>query len=222
MKPLNRTTKLATVVPKKQSITKIHFVTGLTLSIFVGLHLFNHFCSIFGPEKHIELMNMLRPFYRNLLVESILLIAVLVQIISGIALFKTQKRLAKKGFEKLHIYSGLYLALFLVIHLSAVLVGRLFLNLDTNFYFGVAGLNAFPFNLFFIPYYALAILSFFGHMAAIHAKKMTCEILNLGPNQQAKLILIFGSIVTIVLFYGLTNHFRGVEIPEEYNVLIGK
>jgi hypothetical protein len=114
------------------------------------------------------------------------------------------------------------LAIFLIIHLSAVLGGRLFLHLNTNFYFGVAGLNSFPFNLFFIPYYGFAIVSFFGHIASVHNKKMKNNILNLTPEQQAKSILIFGFVLTVTIFYGLTNHFDGVTIPNEYKILIGK
>lgn len=204
------------------TVKKIHYVSGLTITIFIGLHLFNHFCSIFGADRHIEIMNTLRIFYRNIFVETILLLAVLVQIISGLRLFRIYRKVATSQFDKLHIWSGFYLAIFFVIHLSAVLGGRLFLHLDTNFYFGVAGLNSFPINLFFIPYYGLATLSFFGHIASIHNKKMKLNLLSLTPKQQAIAILIFGLIFTIIIFYGLTNHFNGVTIPKEYNVLIGK
>jgi hypothetical protein len=204
------------------STKRIHYLSGLTISIFVGLHLFNHFCSIWGVEKHLEIMNVLRYFYRNILIETILLIAVLVQIISGLKLFQENRKTANTLFEKLHIWTGLYLAIFFSIHLSAVFAGRLFLHLDTNFYFGVAGLNSFPTNLFFIPYYGLAIISFFGHIASIHSKKMKKTILNLPPDGQATAIFIFGIILTVAIFYGLTNRFNGVVIPKEYNILIGK
>ena len=204
------------------STKKIHFISGLTITVFVGLHLLNHTLSIFGPDIHIEVMNTLRLFYRNIFIETVLLIAVLVQIISGLNLFKTNRKIVTTQFEKLHIWTGFYLAIFFIIHLSAVLGGRLFLHLDTNFYFGVAGLNSFPFNLFFIPYYGLAILSFFGHIASIHSKKMKQIIFGLSPNKQSIIILIFGLLLTIVIFYGLTNHFNGVTIPKEYEVLIGK
>ena len=120
------------------------------------------------------------------------------------------------------LVGGLYLAIFLVIHVSAVLVGRFYLKLDTNFYFGAAGINSFPVNLFFIPYYALAVLSFFGHLAAVHSKKMNQPILMLSPNQQAWGILILGAALTLILFYGLTNQFSGIELPEEYRILTGQ
>ena len=200
----------------------IHYFSGVIITLFVGLHLFNHVYSIFGAAEHIALMIKLRVVYRNPLIESVLLLAVLLQIVSGIQLFLKQRKFVATSFDKLHVWSGLYLAFFFVIHLSAVLGGRLFLKLDTNFYFGVAGLNTFPFNLFFVPYYALAIVSFFGHIAAIHSKKMKQNILGFSPKNQAKAILLIGICFTLLIFYGLTGHFQGVEIPSEYNILIGK
>jgi len=205
-----------------RKIKKLHYFSGITISVFVGLHLFNHFYSVFGIEKHIELMNSLRLFYRNILVESILLIAVVIQIYSGIKLFFAKRKLTSTFFDRLQIWSGLYLAFFLIFHVSAVLGGRWLLELDTNFYFGVAGLNTFPFLIFFIPYYGLSILAFFGHVAAIHSFKMRHTLFGITPSQQAKFILIFGIVGMMLIFYGLTNHFDGVTIPAEFDVLIGK
>lgn len=201
---------------------RIHYISGLTITIFVVLHLTNHLFSLAGADAHISLMDSLRSFYRNPFAESILLIAVMVQIVSGIKLFIKKKKEANKLFDKLQIWSGFYIALFFLIHLSAVLIGRYVLKLDTNFYFGIAGLNTFPFNLFFIPYYALAIIAFFTHISAVHYKKMTKHIFGLSPISQSYLILVFGIVLTLILMYGLTNSFSGYEIPPAYNVLIGK
>ncbi len=203
-------------------VRKLHYASGVIITVFVGLHLFNHAWSVFGADRHIEMMNALRPFYRNIFVEIVLLGAILVQITSGLKLFKTNRKTAAGYFDKLQVWTGLYLAIFFIIHLGAVLGGRVFLNLDTNFYFGVAGLNTFPFLLFFIPYYSLAILSFFGHIASIHSKKMQQDIFGLSPKGQATTILVSGLLCTVMIFYGLTNQFRGVTIPKEYHVLIGK
>ncbi len=209
-------------IVNQMNIKRIHYASGLIIAIFTGLHLFNHFISIYGADRHIAVMDNLRLFYRNIFFETILLLAVLIQIISRLKLFIIKRKVAKTFFDKLQIWTGLYLALFFVIHISSVLVGRLYLHLDTNFYFGVAGLNTYPFYIFFVPYYGLSIISFFGNLSAIHNSKMKQIILGLTPNKQAIIIFVFGFALTLVIFYGLTNHFKGVTIPKEYNVVIGK
>lgn len=201
---------------------RLHYLSGILIAAFVTLHLVNHLGSLFGVGQHIAIMTALRSVYRNPIAETGLLGAVLVQIGSGLRLFRQTRQTAHTFFEKLLRYTGLYLALFFVVHLSAVLGGRLVLHLDTNFYFGVAGLNTFPFNLFSVPYYGLAIASFFGHVAAIHYKKMIRTLAGLSPNAQAKVIVAMGVVLTVVTFYGLTNGFRGVVIPAAYGVLVGK
>jgi succinate dehydrogenase/fumarate reductase cytochrome b subunit len=213
---------LTLLMQENMTTKRLHYISGLTLTVFVGLHLFNHLWSIAGTEKHVEMMALLRVLYRNIFIEVVLMIAVLVQILSGLKLFWKGRKTAVSSFDKLHRWTGLYLAIFLVIHVSSVLFGRVVLDLDTNFYYGVAGLNTFPFSLFFIPYYGLAILSFFGHVASIHNQKMEQSFLGWTPKRQAKAILALGFFVTVVIFYGLTNYFRGVKLPAEYNVLVGK
>lgn len=203
-------------------LKKIHYVSGVTISLFTVLHLINHLFSLFGTSTHIELMNYLRVVYRNVIAETILVLAVLVQIISGIKLFLSKRKSKTVFFAKLKMWSGLYLALFLLIHLGVVFLGRIVLKLDTNFYFGAAGLNTFPFNLFFIPYYGLAIISFFGHIAAVHSIKMKRKILGIDPIKQSYAILMIGVALTLLILFGLTNGFTGFKIPAEYNIMIGK
>ncbi|WP_405567057.1 hypothetical protein [Polaribacter sp. Asnod6-C07] len=204
------------------NLKRLHYFSGITISLFVGLHLFNHIYSLYGVNAHVKLMNDLRVVYRNIIVETILLVAVGIQIISGIRLFFKKRKKESNFFERLQIWTGLYLSVFLIIHLGAVLSGRLILKLDTNIYFGVAGLNTFPLNLFFIPYYGLAIISFFGHISAVHSKKMKSKIFGIDTVKQSYGILIIGIILTLVILFGLTNGFNGIEIPKEYNIMIGK
>lgn len=201
---------------------RIHYFSGITISIFIGLHLFNHAYSLLGAEEHLILMDKLRVVYRNLFVESLLILAVFVQVYTGLRLFIKKRKATNGFFEKLQLWSGFYLAIFFVFHLGAVFIGRLMLGLDTNIYFGAAGLNTFPFYLFFVPYYGLAILSFFGHISAIHSIKMKTLILGISPQQQSYFILLIGLFVTLVILYGLTNGFSGYEIPEDYDIMIGK
>ena len=207
---------------KNDMMRKIHYFIGLFVATFVVLHLFNHTLSIFGADMHIEVMSLMRLFYRNIFLESLLLLAVAMQIFSGLRLFIQKRKITKTFFDKLQLLSGGYLAAFFLIHVGAVLTGRLILRLDTNFYFGAAGLNEFPINLFFVPYYALAIIAFFGHIAAVHQSKMHSNVMGLTPLGQSYLILFFGIFLTILILLGLTNFLQGIDLPLEYKVLAGK
>lgn len=201
---------------------RIHYISGIILALFIGLHLVNHILSLAGPQAHIDFMTALRVVYRNVFVETVLLLVVLLQIVSGIRLYLQKRKTAFTFFEKVHLWSGLYMAVFFVFHVTAVLMGRYFLNLDTNIYFGVAGLNIFPFNLYFVPYYGLAILSFWGHIAAVHVQRMQHSLWGLGPLAQGKVIVAFGILWLMFTFGGLTNFFQGLEIPAIYHLLLGK
>ncbi len=200
----------------------LHYLSGIIITLFAALHLYNHICAIEGAVKHIQVMDSFRLIYRNVVAESILMVTIAIQIVTGIRFFRASRKTASTGFEKLHIWTGLYLAFFFVVHVSAIMAGRTILDLDTNFYFGAAGLNTFPFYIFFVPYYFLAIMALFGHIAAMHSKKMRLTIWSFSPENQSKIILAIGFLVAVAVLYGMTNQFHGVEIPEEYHKLLGK
>lgn len=201
---------------------KVHGISGMVISIFVAMHLFNHLMSLGGPEVHNQTMNMLRPIYRNIISESLLLLAVLLQIVTGIQLFLKRRKQVQSPWERIQLYSGLYMAVFLLIHVGAVLGGRYVLGLNTNFHFASAGLNSFPFLLFFIPYYSLAILALWGHIAAIHAQKMKIAVLGISQEKQAFILLGMGAVIALLILWGFTNGFAGHSLPSDYQILIGK
>ena len=104
------------------NLRRIHYFSGIVLCAFIGMHLFNHFFGIWGADAHISMMRFLRLVYRNWVAETFLLGACGTQIVTGIALVRDR---ADKGkLYRLQIWSGLYLSLFLMIHLGAVLAGR--------------------------------------------------------------------------------------------------
>ncbi|MCU0428602.1 MAG: hypothetical protein MUF42_01395 [Cytophagaceae bacterium] len=196
----------------------LHYFGGVFLFVFVSLHLINHAASLWGSESHIALMATLRHFYRHPVLEALLGMALISQGISGIRLWRNLRGTTMEFFQRMQVWSGLYLLFFLVIHTSAVLGGRWLLGLDTNFYFGVAGINTFPLNLFFIPYYGLAVMSFFAHLAGIHYKKMKTPLLGLPVEAQSWGILLVGIVITGLLFAGFTDYFSGIDIPTPYQL----
>ncbi|MCZ8341723.1 MAG: hypothetical protein O9301_01710 [Leptospira sp.] len=204
------------------NLKKIHYTSAFFLFIFICLHLWNHSFGILGGSAHVQIMSQLRVLYRNAIFESILILSVVVQIYTGFRLFFRKRKNQKTFYEKIQNWSGLYLSFFFLNHLGAVFVGRWVLDLDTNFFFGIAGLNLFPWNLFFIPYYFLAIVSFFGHLASIHNQKMQKYVLGVSPLTQTHFILGIGILFSFYIIFGFTNQFQGYEIPLEYQFLMGR
>ena len=189
-----------------------HYYSGLTLSVFIAFHLTNQLVALAGPGQHILLMNMFRKVYRHPVIETLLMIAVVSQIITGSGLLFGKKRTSKA--EKIQLYSGLYLSFFLLVHVSAVLLGR-YLNLDTNFYYAGVGLNYYPATFFFIPYYFLAVVAISLHVAAIH-------FLKTGSLRIACMIAGAGILAAIAILIGFTDAFQWRTVPQAYQQFIRK
>ena len=156
----------------KSLIRQYHYFSGIILAAFIGVHLFNHMLVWVSESTHITFMEMAIKVYRNPITETVLLFVVLAQAISGILLVIKKRKYITTNFDRLHVYSGVYLSYFMIVHVAAVLYGRSVLHLDTNLYFGAGVMASFPAMLVYIPYYALAMLSFFIHVACIHRVKM--------------------------------------------------
>ena len=183
----------------------IHYYTGLTLSVFIGLHLLNHLLILHSEALHIRFMKSARKIYRNKFVESLLFLAVLLQVISGITLVIMKWNKVENYFDRIQIASGLYLSFFLLNHVMAVLRGRYILKMDTNIYYGAGVMNMWPQKLFFIPYYSFAILSFFFHVACVHRLKMEKFAGLAVSTKQSFMIMGAGALITFLVIIKMAN-----------------
>lgn len=191
-------------------VNRIHYFSGLILAVFIAFHLVNQLFSLFGAEAHIELMTLLRTVYRHIVVETVLLFSVAFQVVTGIRLSFNRNK--KTKVEKVQLYSGLYLSLFLIVHVSAVMYGRQ-LPLDTNFYFAAAGMNVYPATFIFIPYYFFAVVSVTLHLASLHYLKTKSAKVSYS-------IAIIGIMVSTLIIIGYTNAFKWSPIPVRYENFI--
>lgn len=185
-----------------------HRYSGILIAFFTGLHLINHLLSWGGASLHIRFMDLLRLVYRNPVVELILLVCVLYQVLSGVKLATGKIKLkGKNNYECWQIISGLYLAFFLCMHVAAVMFFRCQKGVDTNYYFIVEGFTSMPELLFFIPYYTLAILMLFTHVACIHYLKMSYYIQPKQAAKQAMVILGIGCLCCLGIILGYSGLF---------------
>jgi hypothetical protein len=195
---------------------RLHRLSAVIIGSYVLLHLFNHLLALKGPALHIAFMKQYRQIYRLPVIEALLMFLLVYQIGSGIY-FIVKRRGQRHGFfAKAQAWSGAYLAFFLLIHVGAVLYGRYALHLDTNFYYAAAGLNITPYQVFFMPYYFLAVVAFFTHVAcALHwlsRKHITLPVRNLAGYATLFLGISIATLI-VATFMGAFYH---VTIPAAY------
>ncbi len=196
-------------------LRRLHRTSAIVIAVFALFHIANHLASLGGVETHIEFMRVARLIYRQPVVEGLLLFCVAFQVLSGGWLFLRGLR-ARRGFVPwLQAASGACLALFLLIHVSAVLFGRTALELDTNFYFAAAGFHVPPNQFFFAPYYFLAVLALFTHVGCaaywgVPEDSGTTRRLALGVP------IALGTAISLVIVLSLAGRLQPVEVPAEY------
>lgn len=139
----------------------IHRLSAAVLGSFVLLHIGNHVAGFAGQQVHRIVQLALRWLYQGWL-EPVLLASCAVQIATGLSLAWNRRADLRRGWVQ--PVSGLYLAVFLSIHVFAVLGARM-RGVETDLAFAAAGMRAGYWKLFFAPYYGLAILAFGLHIS---------------------------------------------------------
>ena len=150
-----------------------HRTAGALIGLFLLAHLAYVAAALAGFAAQRQILDGMRAVYRFPPAEALLLACVLLQAASGLRLLRLGWRACRGLAQRAQFLSGAYLAFFLLVHCSAVLVARGVFGTETDFNFAAAGLYVFPQALFFVPYYLLAMASL-----AIHA---ACAVLNRQP-----------------------------------------
>lgn len=162
---------MATPDDRNRPLRALHLSSGLLIALFVVLHIANHLAMFAGQQAHITVMVSLRPLYRNPIAETLLMLALALQLTSGLAMIWRTRAERRVGLARWQALSGAVLALFLLNHVGAVWGGRLLHGLDTNYHFAAAGFHA-GYAAFFVPYYFLGVAAFFVHAACALAWRM--------------------------------------------------
>ncbi len=198
---------------------RVHRGSAIVVTAFVTVHVINHVAALGGVAAHLRFMDAARLVYRQGAVEAVLLLCVTLQACSGLVLaYRGWGRRA--GFlARLQAASGLYLALFLLIHVAAVLAGRVLLDLDTNFHYAAAGLHAGAARWFFAPYYFLALLALFAHLGCAVASRLS----RTGPARAVVLgsALAGGTVVSGLVLAAMVGMLYPYQVPQAYLATLG-
>lgn len=195
-------------------IRTIHRTSGPLLLLFVAAHLGNHLAALWGVEMHGAVMRALRTIYRHPLVEPLLLLAVVVQVTTGLIQVTRGWRTRSGRVAWLQASSGLAIVTFLSIHVSAVLVGRAS-GLDTGFHFAAAGMHA-GLAGFFIPYYFIAVAALFAHLGCAAYWWLTGRGREAAAGRALGAMIVTGVLVASLLVTLLAGGIVPVAIPPAY------
>lgn len=196
-------------------LRKLHAISAALIGLFAVFHIANHLFGLAGIESHITFMESARLVYRTPIVELVLLLCVAFQIGSGL-LFVARGWKQRSGFIPwLQAISGMVLAFFLLVHVSAVLFGRSAFGLDTNFFFAAAGFHVPPYQFFFAPYYFLAVVALFIHLgcAAYWQTQKRSRLVRLAV---VAVPATAGIVVSLLIVLSLSGALFPVNVPSEY------
>lgn len=197
-----------------KNVRKLHRYGAVVLALYLLVHIANHLAALGGIDAHLRFMDAARLVYRQPLAEAVLLLAAAAQAFSGLRMLASGWDRRKGWLPWLQAASGAYLALFLLIHVSAVLFGRVVLDLDTNVHFAAAGLQVWPYSLFFLPYYFLAVLALFTHLGCALARRAGPL-----PGRRALVLAVpvsAGAVVSGLIVVALMGKLAPYEVPQAY------
>lgn len=153
---------------KQISSKRIHRLTAILLGVFIISHLAVHLFALADLKAHQNALKAVQWTYRHPVGEGILVMAILTQIVTGLERLKA-KRKSPDPWAKAQVYSGLYLIMFLIVHTSAALYTHNFFGLETDIFWAAGSMGISPVKYMFWPYYFLAIVAVFVHLAcALH------------------------------------------------------
>ncbi len=204
----------------RTNLQKIHRISAIGIAVFTLAHIFNHLLAAHSIDLHISVMNSLRVVYDFLIIEVLLVFSILIQVFTGIQLYHKNRKYLKTRLAKLQAYSGLYLSFFLLAHTTATIGGNYFLPIDTNFYFAAMTVKDTALAFFFVPYYFLAVTSFFTHLGCVLSKAMVAKTKNLEVAYRFVYgCMAVGMISAVVILLAFSGNLYSFDLPAAYQEL---
>ncbi|MEM7099461.1 MAG: hypothetical protein AAF541_14450 [Pseudomonadota bacterium] len=147
--------------PTGFDLKKLQAWSGIVFFVFVVLHLINTWLGALGPEVYNGVQQLLRVIYQFPPIEALVLAAGLVHIIVGLVRIKIEPKRELTLRARMHRYAGLFLALVIAGHVTAVRGPSMFLDIYPGFHGLAFSVDAVP--MYFFPYYFLLAVAGFYH-----------------------------------------------------------
>lgn len=204
---------------EEMNLRMVHRASALVLIIYATLHIANHLIGMAGVEAHRAALESLRILYRAPPIETLLLASVVLQIVTGVWSFVAGARTRRGSIAWLQASSGLLLGCYLAVHVTAVLVGRHQLQLDTDLYYAAAGVQVPQTQGFFAPYYFVGVFSLFIHLGcALHRLRQRHRGAARSPSALKTIggCSVVGATIALLLVLLLAGKITPIDVPENY------
>lgn len=186
-------------------VLKLHRLSAAVIVSFATLHFVCHLSAAFSLALNTRVVDWARLVYKQPPLEALLLLALPVQIVTGLWLFASAKERAQDRWNRLQLAAGVYLAIFIAAHATATAL----LFRDLSFRAASGGRTGLFGDPTFFAYYAFGPLAVFAHVACGARSLLTRR---LGPARAERLaggILGLGAVVTLVISLALSGvHLR--------------
>jgi succinate dehydrogenase/fumarate reductase cytochrome b subunit len=184
---------------------RLHRWSAAAILAFAAMHIASHLAAAHSLALNTRVVDAFRLAYKQPPLEALLLLAVPVQIGTGLRLFAAAKDRAAGFWDRLQLISGVYLALFLGAH--TVATAWLFRDLSFRAASG-GGPGTFG-DPSFLAYYVLGPLAVFAHVAAATRSLLFGRLGPAAAERWAKGVLGAGCAATLVIALALCGiHYR--------------
>lgn len=196
---------LAALLPLSEStgsttrLRRFHRTSAALILLFAAAHLLNHTFAIVSVPTHSAVLEVLRVVYRQPVIETFLIGAIVFQIGSGGALVWQAHLRRPSASNNVQALSGLYLAVFFLAHLSAALMARP--QTDTNFVWaaGRGGLLASRGLTLLLPYYLLGVAALFAHVGQYLRRRVLVSLPAISVQRLSYAGMAFSGVVMLTL-----------------------
>jgi hypothetical protein len=194
---------------RRIQVRTFHLSTAIALLVlFLAPHITNHVTGIWSGQAHISLMGVLRTVYRARVIEPLLMLLLVVQAASGLALVSSRLRGCTRNiFQALQTASGVYLVIFLVSHVAAAFSARA-AGVDPNWVWlvGRSGTLLSSSVLTVVPHYFFGPLALFVHVGCgARNLRLAREASLTSANRLAVALMATGAMASLVILAALSG-----------------
>jgi hypothetical protein len=188
------------------------------IAAYLSLHLANHLFFLAGPHTYNAVQKLFRHWYRDDIVQPLLVALFLFQVGSGLWLAARRTSAPMDRFQAFQVASGVFLVVYILGHMDSVFIyARTYMGIDSNWAFATgapAGLIRDAWNIRLVPHYALGVFFVVAHAFAGARSVMLSHGVGRSVADRAMIGgASVGALLAFVIMLGMCGGHLGFALP---------